>query len=352
MEAINPANIQRFSSMVEHASRIAIVTHTKPDGDAIGSSAAMYHFLKHAGKHDVILVLPDPYPSTLSFLTEGIPPKDILIFSSEPVEASSGIASRDMIICLDFNSFSRAGEMNGILTASQAVKVLIDHHLNPKTEDFSLVFSETEISSASEFLYHILMEMPHISHKVSRIPRAAAEALMTGMTTDTNNFANSTYPSTLRMAADLIESGVDRDRIVDRVNCSYCENRIRLLGYVLKDNMRITEDGVAYIVLDRDMLEKYEVKDGDTEGFVNMPLSIGDIKMSILAKEDMDFMRISVRSKKGISANRMATRYFHGGGHENAAGGRLYIPQDISSAEECAEYIRTVIREYFNESNE
>jgi len=347
MEAINPANIQRFNSMVEHAIRIAIVTHTKPDGDAIGSSAAMYHFLKASGKDDVVLILPDRYPSTLSFLTEGVNREDILIYDSDTSATADEIAGRDLIICLDFNSFSRAGEMNGILTASEAVKVLIDHHLNPKTEDFSLVFSETEISSASEFLYHILMEMPQISHKVSNIPEKAAEALLTGVTTDTNNFANSTFPSTLRMTADLIEAGVDRDAIVDRINCSYQENRLRLLGHVLKDRMVITEDNVAYIVLDRDTLEEYDVKDGDTEGFVNMPLGIEDVRMSILAKEDSGFMRISIRSKKGISANRLAAARFHGGGHENAAGGRLYMPEEIASAEECAGYIEEVTEKYF-----
>lgn len=349
MEAINPANIQRFNSMVEHARRIAIVTHTKPDGDAIGSSAAMYHFLKAAGKDDVTVILPDRFPDTLSFLVNEIKAEDFFIYCTDTPTTSARIASCDLIICLDFNSFSRAGDMTDILYVSEAEKVLIDHHLNPKREDFSLIFSDTEISSASELLYHILTEMPDVSHNVSDIPKKAAEALLTGVTTDTNNFANSTFPSTLRMTADLIEAGVDRDTIVSRINCSYSENRLRLLGHTLKERMVITKENVAYIVLDKETLEKYEVKDGDTEGFVNMPLGIGNIRMSILAKEDSGFMRISIRSKKDISANRLAAAHFHGGGHENAAGGRLYIPEDILSAEDCAGYIETVTGIFFRQ---
>ena len=175
---------------------------------------------------------------------------------------------------------------------------------------------------------------------------------MTGMTTDTNNFANSVYPSTLRMASELIEAGVDRDSIIRNIYNRFKESRIRLQGHILKDLMTITEDGVAYVVLDKGTLEKYHVEEGDTEGFVNIPLSIGNVVMSILAKEDDGYARISIRSKKGVSANRCSNLHFHGGGHENAAGGRIYFPEDISSIEDAAGYIESHTHAFMNENYE
>jgi phosphoesterase RecJ-like protein len=172
---------------------------------------------------------------------------------------------------------------------------------------------------------------------------------MTGMTTDTNNFANSVFPSTLHMASDLLAAGTDRDFILNRLYNQYSENRLRLMGHMMKDLLKITGEGVAYIVLDRNTQEEYKTAEGDTEGFVNMPLSIADVRMSILAKEDNDRIRISIRSKKGTSANRCARAYFNGGGHENAAGGRLTIPEDIRGIDEVGEYIERTTHTFLND---
>jgi phosphoesterase RecJ-like protein len=172
---------------------------------------------------------------------------------------------------------------------------------------------------------------------------------MTGMTTDTNNFANSVYPSTLTMASTLLAAGVDRDYILDQLLNQYSEMRLRLMGHMMKDLLTITEDGAAYMILDKKTQNKYQVKEGDTEGFVNMPLSIADVRMSILAKEDNDRIRISIRSKKGTSANRCARAYFNGGGHENAAGGRLIIPEDIRGIDEVGEYIERTTHIFLND---
>ena len=339
MQEINSAKIDKFIALMTKASNAVIVTHTKPDGDAIGSSVAAYQILKMYGCKKVRIVIPDPYPESLSFVTEGQVSKDILTYEDNTQKAEAAISGSDLIICLDFNAFHRSGTLESHLAASAADKVLIDHHLNPQRELFTLSFSMTEVSSTCELLYNIIMQLPEIGSDAHRIPVQAATALMTGMTTDTNNFANSTFPSTLRMASSLIEAGVDRDAIVNSINNCYGENRMRLMGYVLKDLMKITSDGVAYIILDAETLERYSIKEGDTEGFVNLPLSIEKVRMSILLKEDKGFIRVSVRSKKGISANRCAGKYFNGGGHENAAGGRLYIPKDIDKISSAAEYI-------------
>lgn len=338
MKDINSGSISMFETLAAEARKISIVTHMKPDGDAMGSSMAMYHFLKSAGKSPKV-ILNDPYPAYLSFLVSGEASEDICIFADNPEKASEEITGSDLIICLDFNAFHRADRLEKPLAEAKGRKMLIDHHLNPARELFDLSFSETEVSSASELLYHILIATERISGNAERLPKECMDALLTGMTTDTNNFANSVYPSTLRMASSLLEAGTDRDAILNRLYNQFSENRLRIMGHMMKDLLTITADGVAYIVLDRKTMDQYDIAEGDTEGFVNMPLSIAQVRMSILIKEDEDRVRVSIRSKKGTSANMCAKRFFNGGGHENAAGGRLYIPADIKGIEEAGDYI-------------
>ena len=348
MKDINSGNICTFERMTCEAERICIVTHMKPDGDAMGSSIAMYHYLRSLGKSPKI-ILNDPYPSYLSFLVSEDMSDDIIIFEDRPAEACAAIKESDLVICLDFNAFHRTDHLEAPLSEHSGKKILTDHHLNPSRELFDLSFSETEISSASELLYQILIRTSHVENDASRLGKECAQALMTGMTTDTNNFANSVYPSTLHMASDLLAAGTDRDFILNMIYNQYGENRLRLMGHMMKDLLKITPDGVAYIVLDRKTMEEYRTEEGDTEGFVNMPLSIADVRMSILAKEDEDRIRISIRSKRGTSANMCARSHFNGGGHENAAGGRLHVPEDVRSMNEVGEYIERVTHIFLND---
>lgn len=348
MKNINSGDIRTLESMICAAGQITITTHMKPDGDAMGSSVAMYHFLKRMGK-SARIVVNDPWPQYLSFLMTDKTAEDICISEIEPEKAARAITDSDLVICLDFNAFNRTDRLETPLNEAKGKKVLIDHHLNPSTKDFDLCFSETEISSASELLYHILIATSAAEGNIASLGTECCTALMTGMTTDTNNFANSVFPSTLHMASDLLAAGVDRDWILDRIYNQYHENRLRLMGHIMKDLLKITDDGVAYIVLDRQTQERYDVAEGDTEGFVNMPLAISDVRMSILAKEDGDRFRISIRSKKGTSANRCARRFFNGGGHENASGGKLLIGQEIKGPEDTGRYIETNTHIFLND---
>lgn len=345
MQVIDPVHITRLDEALQKSTKTAIVTHMKPDGDAAGSATAMYHFMKRYTHADVKIVLNDRFQPVLEFLTEGIPSKDICVFPESPQAAEDALSHADTIICLDFNAFHRTDRLCRLLEESEACRILIDHHLHPDTESFSLIFSETEISSASELLFQILMSLPQIDQDAARLPKKAAVSLMTGMTTDTNNFANSVYPSTLTMASTLLAAGVDREYILNRLFNQYGESRLRLLGHMMKDLLTITEDGAAYMILDMETQKKYDVKEGDTEGFVNMPLSIAGVRMSLLLKEDTGRIRVSIRSKKGTSANRCARLHFNGGGHENAAGGRLEIP-----IHEVEEYIKKHIHIYLTEN--
>ena len=352
MKDITPHNIETLVSMLEKAEKIVIVGHMKPDGDALGSCMGMYHYLGLYGKQNRKVVFPHRTQPQLNFLIDRECNKDILIHEDKPAATEQAISESDLIICQDFNAFHRADKLESVLAAVSAKKILIDHHLNPDRESFDLSFSEIEISSASELVYQILMSTPIISEDASRLPEKAATALMTGMTTDTNNFANSVFPSTLRMASALLEAGVNRDMIISNIYQQHRESRMRLMGHVLKDLMTITPDGVAYMILNRETLQKYYIEEGDTEGFVNLPLSIARVKMSLMLKEDGDKVRVSIRSKKGISANRCSRLHFNGGGHENAAGGRLHIPGDIASIDQAAAYVEEHTHIFMTSENE
>ena len=349
MKDISGHTIQTMMSMIENARHISIVTHMKPDGDAMGSSLGLYRFLLRNVKARIKIVLPSECPRNLAFMVQEGENSDILVHSSNDGPAFVALMESDLIFCLDFNSFHRTVGLQQALQESQAAKILIDHHLNPDRSMFDLVFSETEISSTSELLYYILVRTPYIDGEASRLGLACASAIYTGMTTDTNNFNNSTYPSTLAMASELIACGVDRDVIIEKVMHSYRENRMRLLGTLLKDNMVVIPEGGACIVLDKKTIQEYDIVEGDTEGFVNIPLDIANVRMSIFVKEEDGKARVSIRSKKGTSANRCATTYFHGGGHENASGGKIIFPDDITDISMAKDYILGIMESFLNE---
>ncbi len=328
----------RLDGLFGSAGRVCVLSHLHPDGDAVGSSTALVSYLRARGV-DAVAIVPDAYSATISFLAA---PDGVIVASEDMNLALERLRAADLLVCLDLNSPSRTGVLEEELCAARCTKVMIDHHPQPDPEKFDLVFSDTEVSSASELLFHILMSMPDISGDARRLPHSAAESLMAGMTTDTNNFANSVFPSTLTMASALLEAGVDRDALLSRLYSSYRENRFRAMGLFLKDRMVITSGGAAYAIFRREDNESLALREGDTEGFVNLPLGIDRVRMSIFLREDEGFYRVSIRSRKGCSSNALARAHFHGGGHECAAGGRLFFPADIASREDAAKYIEEV----------
>ena len=338
MQALIPGDIQRLETFLASAKHVSVVVHTHPDGDAVGSGAAMLAYLRQCRGLEACLLLPDSAPASLDF---ALPAEGVLDAAREPEAARTWIAGSDLLVCLDMNGFSRAESLAAALQSSNARKVLIDHHLNPDRASFDLTFSETEISSACELLYRVLLALPGVG-AADRLPMSVLTSLMTGMTTDTNNFANSVFPSTLQMASELLAAGVDRDALLDRLYHNYRENRFRAMGACLQDRMRITPEGAAFVVLDRAFLERFDLQDGETEGFVNLPLGIDRVRLSLLLREDDGHFRVSIRSKEGVSANRLAAEVFHGGGHERAAGGKLYFPQDIAGPARAEEYLADV----------
>ena len=344
---VTPEKALRFDRMLSAASRAVLSAHIHADGDAVGSCSALLHYLRESRGIDAHVVLPDRDAGGTSFL---IPEEDRPYYHfhlTDAADSEAVIARSDLVILLDCNSFSRTEGLEAALRGSAAPKVLIDHHLNPETESFDLIFSTEEISSASEMLFQVLCAMPDVAGDASRLPAHSAVALMTGMTTDTNNFANSVFPGTFEMASRLLAAGVDRDAILSQLYNSYRENRLRVMGFLL-GKMTLTPEGAAYMILTKRNMNAFGISEGETEGFVNIPLSIREVRLSVFLKQDAGYFRVSTRSKKGTSAQQFAARYFNGGGHENAAGGRLYFSDSITSIKDVVAYLENALNEFLS----
>ena len=335
-------NEDKLHSLICSAGNIVIFGHENPDGDSIGSAVGMYHYLTGIGKKSHI-VIASRLPDNLDFL---IPEGSTSYYSEDASACEQAIAAADLLIFLDMNGVDRSGALSKVVSSSAAgvCKVLIDHHLNPKVEDFDVVISDTEVSSACELLYEVLLRQSGVDGDIQKLSLECVTAIMAGILTDTNNFSNSVYPSTYLAVSALQARGVDRDSLYDSVFRSYSKSRMRLMGYMLKDNMRFLSPCVAYFTLSLAEKEAYGFVRGDSEGFVNLPLSIKDIQMSALFTEDVGYIKVSLRSKGNIDVNDFAHRYCNGGGHKNASGGRVYLP-----LAEIPAFFESKVKEFFAE---
>lgn len=294
--------------------RIVITTHHKPDGDAMGSSLGLYHFLCSLG-HEVHVVTPTDYPYFLHWMP-GHP--EVIDFLQDPTLAAELVQKADWIFCLDFNNLSRINELGELVRNSSAKKAMIDHHLEPEGfEDFR--YWDTTSCAAAEMVYRLIDELGLNSH----ISKDVATCLYTGIMTDSGSFR---FPSTTanvhRIIANLIEAGADNSRIHELIYDTNTANRLKFLGRVLGERMTIIpEMNTAYIAIEQDLLKQYDVVTGDTEGIVNYALSIHGIKLAALIIDRGSLRKLSFRSKGEFPANEIAKKYFEGGGHRNAAGG-------------------------------
>ncbi|QQS29151.1 MAG: bifunctional oligoribonuclease/PAP phosphatase NrnA [Sphingobacteriales bacterium] len=305
--------IQQINDLLNSPKNIVIVTHTGPDGDAIGSSMGMYHFLNNFG-HQVKVIVPNAPPSFLSFLTQA----DAVLNFEENEEAGANlISSADLLFVLDFNTASRAKGMDTLLTNSAAVKLMIDHHLLP---DFPADFSicDSKASSTAELVYRFIS----LLGKRDFIGKSIADGLYTGICADTGRFKYNITPEAFKIAAFLMEQGADIEFINEQIFDSFTENRLRFLGYCITQKLKVfPEFSTAIISVTNEDMELFQYKSGDMEGIVNYPLSISSVRFSALVKEDKDVTRLSLRSKGDFPVNEFAAKFFNGGGHKNAAGG-------------------------------
>lgn len=338
---LSKSEADALSRSIDDARRIVVVCHVAPDGDAIGSSLALWHTLRGLGK-DVFVVVPDACPASLRFLNGY---KDILVYTRYTEFAQQLLENADLIFCLDFNEPKRVDKMEAALTASKARKILIDHHLHP-APFCDMTISHPEISSTCEVLFRVICSLGLFE----QMGVDAASAIYTGMMTDTGNFTyNSNYPEIYITIAELIKKGIDKDWIYARIHNTNSENKLRLNGYAIAQKMEVfPEQCAALITLSQNELNQYDYQKGDTEGLVNVPLSMEHILFSAFLREESNLIKISLRSKGSFPANKIASDYFNGGGHLNAAGGEFY--GTLQEAHSCILEILPVIGELANQS--
>jgi len=303
-------------------SRVAIIMHRSPDGDAVGSSLAMKHYLEKSG-HSVSVLSPNAYPDFLKWMPGN---KSVIDFEKTPVPANQAIAKADIIVFLDFNSLKRIGDLDKAVKKSKAFRLIIDHH--PEPENFAdITFHDSGASSTAELVYDFITMLGDNK----KIHKDIANCLYAGIMTDTGSFRfASTTPHTHDVVADLMRHGAEATKIHRFIDDNNRDIRLRLLGYAVLEKMKIFPDfATGFITLTQSELKRFDYKEGDTEGLVNEPISVKGIVFSALFTELKDGeIKISFRSKDKFDVNKFARKHFNGGGHLNAAGGRSDLSMD------------------------
>ncbi len=318
--------------------KIVIISHKNPDGDAIGSSLGLAFFLKKIG-HSVTVIMPNEFPDFLKWLPGA---ENILVFEKEKDKALKTIEKAEVIFTLDFNSFSRVGDVQKPLEESKASFVLIDHHQQP--DGFAVAtYSDVLMSSTSQMIYNFIEALEGLDHLSQEI----STNLYAGIMTDTGSFRfPSTTADTHKVIAHLIKEGANGSEIYQNIYDTNSPDRMRLLGKALENLKFVPDFKTAYISLTQKELDDHNFKKGDTEGFVNYALSVKDIVFAVIFIENKqeNIVKLSLRSKGNFSVNDFARKHYQGGGHTNAAGGK----SSLSLRKTINEFI-TILPHYKNE---
>jgi bifunctional oligoribonuclease and PAP phosphatase NrnA len=305
---------KEIKKLIDASNHILLICHINPDGDAAGAMLAMRSWIMSQGK-DAAMISPNALQKFLLWMNDA---DKIVDFHHNIERGTELINAADLIIMVDFNSPSRMGKAEALVTASTARKVIIDHH--PEPGGFAdITISDVDRSSTSELIYFLVSA---IEGKEFTDPWFI-EAVYVGIITDTGNFEHGLYTGdTMRTVGHLLDQGVDKEKIYDRIFCNFSADRMRLKGYALSSRMVVMpEFHTAYIWLTKEDLEKHNHEKGDTEGFANILLTIRGIVLSVLFIERSGFVKMSLRSKGSFNANILSRKCFNGGGHRNAAGG-------------------------------
>ena len=300
--------------------KVVITMHQKPDGDAMGSSLGLYHFLVQLG-HDVQVISPTNWASFLNWMPGC---KQVLDYERTTEQCNGIIANANWIFCLDFNTLSRTRRMEDALNDAAGNRVLIDHHQQPQTDKFAYGISDVHKSSTAEMVYDFIVG----AGGADMITPDCASCIYAGVMTDTGSFR---FPSTTAnvhsLVAHLKEKGLEHSAVHEAIYDNFSENRLRFIGNVLLNRLDVFyEYNTALIAVPQQDLLKYTLKTGDTEGLVNYPLSIEGIRLAAIIIDRGEERKCSFRSKGGFDVNTFARKYFNGGGHFNAAGGQSTAP--------------------------
>ena len=329
-------DIERLRSIVAEGNVFVLTCHAGPDGDALGSTLGFAHYLNALGK-EAVVVVPDAFPDFLAWLPGA---QEILRFDKYRDKAELMIAMADVIFAMDYNALSRVDEVGDSIKKSKATKVLVDHHLQP--ERFcDLSFSYPQLSSTCEVVFRLV----HALGDFELLTKAACECIYTGMMTDTGNFSYGPCTQNVYLIISmLMQKEINKDRIYNKVFNNYSEGRLRLMGYVLYEKMRVfPEYHSALITLTREEMARFNFNKGDTEGLVNIPLQMKGIYFSVFLREDTekDLIRVSLRSQGTFPCNKFAAQYYGGGGHLNASGG-----QHLGTLEEAVAIFEKALEEF------
>jgi phosphoesterase RecJ-like protein len=308
-------DISALQAFLAQPRQVVITTHSNPDADALGSSLGLSHFLRKIG-HRTSVVTPTDYPDFLKWMPGN---EEVLIYADETsAQAKELIEKADAIFCLDFSDLKRIGSLGGLVGQSSAIKVLIDHHLNP-SPFAQLSLHDVTAAATAEIIYDIILAMGD----ADKVNANIANCLYAGIMTDTGSFKHSnTTAKVHRTVADLIDKGADAARVNREIYDNNSLNRLRFLGYALNDLLKVNMvKGVAHFVISQKDTQRFNLKSGDTEGLVNYALSIQGIRVAALFKEYPEEIKMSFRSVGDIAVNKFAEDHFSGGGHKNAAGG-------------------------------
>ena len=315
--------ISEIFPLLSEPKKIAITFHQKPDADAMGSGLGLYNFLIQFG-HSVTVISPTNWAGFLSWMPGA---KRVLDFEMQNEKALNALKEAEWLFCLDFNVLNRTRNMEPVIADLKCTKILIDHHQQPQTEVFDYGISDTEKSSTAEMVFDFIINSGH----PEKINMEVSECLYAGVMTDTGSFRfNSTSADVHRMVAKLKQTGFNHSQVHENLFDNFMESRFRFFGNTLLHRMEIFyEYNTALIAIPQRDLIKYNVKTGDTEGLVNFPLSIKGIKLAAVIIDRGDERKSSFRSKGGFDVNTFARKYFNGGGHFNAAGGRNTEPLEL-----------------------
>jgi phosphoesterase RecJ-like protein len=326
--------IQEIFPQLTAPRKVVITTHQKPDPDAMGSSLAMYHFLTSLG-HEVSVISPTNWATWLNWMQSS---EIVIDYELNREKAHDVLSKADWLFCLDFNIFSRTKHLTQQLHDFKGTRVLIDHHQQPDTANFDYGISDTAKSSTAEMVYDFIVQSGHSD----KINTPIAECLYAGVMADTGSFRfASTTASVHHMVAFLKERGLEHSKVHENIYDNFLENRLRFIGHVLMNRMEVFyEYNTVLIAISKKDLLRFQIKTGDTEGLVNYPLSIQGIKLAGLVIDRDEERKWSFRSKGGFDTNTFARKYFNGGGHFNASGGR-----SLDSLETTVEKFKTAMKE-------
>ncbi|MCU0333478.1 MAG: bifunctional oligoribonuclease/PAP phosphatase NrnA [Chitinophagaceae bacterium] len=305
-----------FSLLTAPGRRVVITTHQKPDGDAMGSSLALWHYLRSLGHHPVV-ISPTNWAGFLNWMP-GV--QEVLDYESKTAQAEELIAQADWLFCLDFNAIGRVKRMEPALSQAPGLRILIDHHQEPQVSYFHYGASDTSKSSTAEMVYDFIVA----SGGADSITEGMAECLYAGVMTDTGSFRfPSTTSSVHSMVAFLKQKGLKHHLVHDHLFDNFLENRLRFIGHALLYRMEVIyEMNTVLMAIPKSDIHRFDISTGDTEGLVNFPLSIQGIKLAAIVIDRDEERKWSFRSKGEVDVNQFARQHFNGGGHRNAAGGR------------------------------